>query len=451
MKKKLILLITLLLIPIIKVNAATGTINVTASNKNITVGNTTNVTVTCSSSIPIGTCEYTISYDSNKLILVSGQESVIDFISNNSTYKLSQSYTFKAKASGSATITVKGYGMNDFEENTLSTNVSPATINISAATSSGTTPSNNSSKNNSNNNSNKTTYSTNNYLKNLSIEGYTLSPAFNKNTLEYKLKLDDSIETIKILAEPEDEKATVKGNGEQKIDLGENKFEITVTSEKGTTKTYTITINVEDENPIEVKIDKETYTLVKRKSLLEETENYKLKTITINNQEIPTLYNEKTKITLIGLKNKKDNKVELFIYNTDEKTYTKFKEIKIGNISLTVLENGTPNEFKNKVIITIDGNKIEAFKNTNNSKFSLIYAINNETGKTSWYKYDEEENTIQRYEKEITVTKNNNTAKIMILALGITSLTFAILFIITLINKNKKIEKEKNKTSKEKE
>ncbi len=440
MKKKFILLIVLLLIPIIKVNAATGTINVTASNKNITIGNTTNVTVTCSSSVPIGTCEYTISYDP-KLILISGKESVMDFISDDSTYKLSQSYTFKAKETGSATVTVKGQGILDFEEQPLSVTVSPTTINISAATSSGTTPSNNQPSNN----NNKTTYSTNNYLKNLEVEEHELTPKFNKETLEYKLNLDDSIETIKIIAEKEDEKATIKGDGEQKVDLGENKFEIIVTSEKGTTKNYTIKVTLEDKNPIEVTIDKETYTVVKRKSLLEETDNYKLKTITIEKQEIPALYNEKTKITLIGLKSKTTNKVEIFIYNIDENTYTKFNEIKIGNISLTVLDSGTPKGFENKTKITIDEKEIEVFKNNKKSKFSIVYAINNETGKTSWYKYDEEENTIQRYEKEITVTKNNNTAKIMILALGISTLAFATLFIITLISKNKKEKAKKEK------
>lgn len=442
MKKKIILIIALLLTPIIKVKASSGLIDIYASNKNPTVGSTITITTYTSCDSDTFAYEYTITYDESKLSFISSSSNCNNLhCAASATSKTSDTFTFKVIAQGESTVSVKASGIIDSNEESITPSISPVKIN--AKSSASTPPTNNSSTPSSNSSTTNKTFSTNNYLKSLSVDNKTLSPDFNKDTLEYTVIFNEEDEIIKINAEKEDDKATIAGLGEQKLDLGKNKYEITVTSEKGTTRTYTITAIIEDKNPIKVEINKNDYTVVKRKSLLPIKENYEEKTITINEQQIPALYNKQTNITLIGLKNTKTSEINLFIYDEEKKSYTTFNEIKIGDISLTILNN-TKKEYQNKTTIRINDQEIEVYKTSKESKYSIIYAINNTTGKKSWYKYDEEENTIQRQENEIKESKNNNTAKNMVLILGITSLSFAILFIISLI-RNISIKKEDKK------
>ena len=84
--------------------------------------------------------------------------------------------------------------------------------------------------------------STNNYLKSLSVEGCTISPAFNKDTLEFSCK-DFMIDKITINAEVEDSKAYLTGTGEKELFNGDNNFEVVVTSESGAQKVYKLLIN----------------------------------------------------------------------------------------------------------------------------------------------------------------------------------------------------------------
>lgn len=84
--------------------------------------------------------------------------------------------------------------------------------------------------------------STNNYLKSLTVDGCTISPEFNKDTLEYSCK-DLMIDKINIKAEVEDSKAYISGTGEKELYNGDNNFEVAVTSESGQTRIYKLLIN----------------------------------------------------------------------------------------------------------------------------------------------------------------------------------------------------------------
>lgn len=84
--------------------------------------------------------------------------------------------------------------------------------------------------------------SNNNYLKSLSVEGCSISPEFNKNTLEYSCK-DLMIDKITINAAVEDSKAYLTGTGEKELFNGDNNFEVSVTSEDGQVRVYKLLIN----------------------------------------------------------------------------------------------------------------------------------------------------------------------------------------------------------------
>ncbi|MCM1053584.1 MAG: cadherin-like beta sandwich domain-containing protein [Ruminococcus sp.] len=100
----------------------------------------------------------------------------------------------------------------------------------------------------------KTTYlinvtrgaSANNYLTSLEVEGYNISPTFNKETLYYTLEVPNDISKVNIKAILEDPSSTVTGTGETSLNVGRNDKYVTVTSSDGVIRTYTISITRKD-------------------------------------------------------------------------------------------------------------------------------------------------------------------------------------------------------------
>ena len=90
--------------------------------------------------------------------------------------------------------------------------------------------------------------SNNTNLKTLSIENVELSPAFSADVLQYTAKITEYKEKeIKVVAEAEDAKSTVKVEGNTNIVEGENVIGVEVTAEDGTKKTYKIILTNEKE------------------------------------------------------------------------------------------------------------------------------------------------------------------------------------------------------------
>ena len=90
--------------------------------------------------------------------------------------------------------------------------------------------------------------SSNTNLKTLSIEGYTLSPKFSASVVGYSIQITDTeIDKLNIVAEAEDDKATVTIEGNNGLEFGDNTIQVIVKAEDGTTKTYTITATMAEE------------------------------------------------------------------------------------------------------------------------------------------------------------------------------------------------------------
>ena len=85
--------------------------------------------------------------------------------------------------------------------------------------------------------------SSNNNLLSLSTSSTnSYTPTFSKNTTKYSLTVENSEDKITLLGVAEDKNATVKGNGEYSLDVGDNAIDIIVEAENGDLKTYTINI-----------------------------------------------------------------------------------------------------------------------------------------------------------------------------------------------------------------
>lgn len=106
----------------------------------------------------------------------------------------------------------------------------------------------------------------NNYLKNLSIDGYKLEPQFNMQEDEYIVYVPDrsKITSLNVIAEPDDIKATIEGVGNVSITEDTNIININVTAENGNLKVYTIKIENQTVNQLENLKDKgkSTYIII---------------------------------------------------------------------------------------------------------------------------------------------------------------------------------------------
>ena len=74
-----------------------------------------------------------------------------------------------------------------------------------------------------------------------------LSPSFDKDTLKYTVNVPYSISELSINGVPEVSTTIVNGNGTYKLNVGENIYNLTLTSENNTEKTYEIKV-IRDEN-----------------------------------------------------------------------------------------------------------------------------------------------------------------------------------------------------------
>lgn len=79
-------------------------------------------------------------------------------------------------------------------------------------------------------------------LSYLSIDGYSLTPTFNKSIVEYDLVLAEPVSDITVTAEAADSSATVSGTGNYVLTEGLNVICVTVTAQNGSSTTYTVNV-----------------------------------------------------------------------------------------------------------------------------------------------------------------------------------------------------------------
>lgn len=451
--KKIISFILMLIIVIPKVNAASGSTAIWSNVTSATVGDT--VIISVQSKNVAGSFKVTSSDSS----VLSGGTSGIWLEDNTETI------SFSAKSSGSVTITLEPTNANyhdDYSEYTISKSVTISVVNkpsSSGGSSGGSSSGSSSKKSGGGTTADKKTYSSNNYLENLSIEGYDLSPSFDKETLEYNVEVPNDVTKVNINASVEDDKAEVSGTGEIEVSEGSNKIEVKVTAENGNEKVYVINVTVKELDPIEVTVNKKKYTIVRKEGLIDPPENYEKDSITINGEEVLCYKNKVTKNILIALKDDK-GEIKYFSYDEKKKTYTIYQPFNVGGLYLSILDmpkNTLPSGFT-KLSFTFDNNKIEGYQNLDShvsyaadskvrgKDFYLIYAQNEVTGNKGIYVYDKLENTVQRLDTTMFDMYKDKADKyflyflISLIVLATTIITF---IVITIIKKKKHKKKKK--------
>lgn len=415
MKNKILLLLGLLLLPL-NVFAASGSIKASASSSKVTIGNTIKVKVTVSSTDTLGTWRYGLSYDKSKLSLISGDTSIVDY--GDGTYKSkTYSYKFKAIATGSAKITIDNPKISDWNtESYIQTSAGNLTLTVKEVV--------------------VINYSSDNNLKSLSIDGFNISPAFNKNTLEYNVTLKPTTTSIKVNATLSDSKAKLSGVGEVEVKEGNNQINVVVTAENGTSKTYVINAVVPEKDPIEHKFGEKNYNILRK--LPENVPiNFSNATLKFNDEEIPCLQNQTLNITLIYLRNSK-NEENFYIYDEKNDKVTLYNQIDNNETSVYVLNNIENIKGLYKTSLKIHGEVVDAYQIKLGSKDYIIKARNVSTGKENLYVYDQDNKTISLFNQEDISYLVDNTNLYKMLLIGLGSLIIILFLIVIISTKNKK-------------
>lgn len=84
--------------------------------------------------------------------------------------------------------------------------------------------------------------SPNNILDKLIIDGYTLTPTFDKFTQNYDLIVANNVDSIKISASAIDSQASISGTGKIALKVGNNTIKVVVTAKNGNNRTYTLNV-----------------------------------------------------------------------------------------------------------------------------------------------------------------------------------------------------------------
>lgn len=428
--------------------------SVSTTSNSVTIGNS--VTLKISGSDVAG--KFSISTSDSSVVSISNSSVWVD---NNT-----QSITLKTNKVGSATITIKPTDVTSYSGDTITGNKT-VTITVKAKpTSSGGSSGGSSS---SSNNKPAKVKSSNSYLSSLTVDGYDLDNGFDKETLEYSVTVKEGTEKVKINAQLADSSASVTGTGEVSVSEGLNTFELVVTAENGSKRTYVLKVTVKEFEPIKVKVNREELTVVrKRKDLPEISDYFAEKEITIGEDKVDGYYNEELKYDIVGLKDSK-GKISYYIY--DNGKYELYNEQVFNGMVLRVLDKELDGGYK-KTSFSYNDTKIDSYqevrldiiKNTyaleedndiNGNNFYLFYAINMETGKEELYQYDSVEKTVQRYNTLILDMYKERSDKYYlyllcsILTLGVTIVTFSTIFICS-SRKRKKLKKKKRNIDKKK-
>ena len=292
MKKnlKLFFIILVIILNINVVKAADFSTSI-SGNEGITENGTITLTFKANSSIKLLGLRASLNYDSSKLAIVSsnagkgfnltlGSSLVIDSTSGSSGTFTFAAITFKAKDSfkigDSTTISISNVSGSDGVKTYSGTT---AKINVKMK-------------------------STDNNLKDLTIDYKTIAN-FKSTTTSYKIVVDNDVSKINISATPNDSKATVKGTGSKTLAIYNNTFKIIVTSESGSSKTYTLNVMRKDESGYSSKRSNDATLKIL------EIENFKLDFDSSINEYSLTVNNEVQELKITAVPNDNSAKVEI--------------------------------------------------------------------------------------------------------------------------------------------
>lgn len=395
---------------------------------------------------PGGSFSVSINVDGAGLFGFSGSNASVSASSQFCDGSCSVSAT--AGSSGTATVTVSALDVTGYDESPV-TGSQSVSVTINAPSGGGSSDGGGGSSNGGATTGNTTTTpptttndnkSSDNALSSLVVSKGTLDPIFESGTTEYKIALGADVTAFTIEATPNDAKASVSGTGEQSVKPGDNKLEVIVTAENGSTKTYVINAYVDEKPTSFIKMNGKDYGVVPNVDNVPLPTGFEKTTLMVDGKEIPVWKNSITNVTLVYLLNEKSDK-DFYIFENNQ-AVSIYKPIALLGYNLAIID--VPSDLQTRkgfvfAEVEIDGHKLPGwtFENESFLNYSLIYVMN-EKGEKVYFQYEKTSNTLQPYSGAAAVTQavyEQQSSTIFILwitsgVLGTTTVLFLIMWVL---------------------
>ena len=418
-KRLLFCLLFVLFMPVV----SAGSFSISSSASKVNVGSS--VTIYVSASEAVG--KFSVS-SSNSSVLAFADDSSSVWLDNSSS-----SFKFVAKSAGSAVITVTPSDSAGYDEKEITSSKS-ITITVNSGSNDGGSSSNGTS--NKKTVVNDTPKSSINYLSSLGVEGYELSPSFDKDVTLYDVTLPNGTSSINVIGNRESSVSNVIGLGTVSVSEGLNVIDVVVSAENGAKRTYSIHATVEEKEPIIVNVNGSDMTLIRKSEAMPSASDYyTLSTISINEEDIPCYVSEVTGYKLVALK---DNTGNVYLYRYDDGSYIKYSEFGFNYLKLSLTNPSDVPTGYTLGSITIEEKEVSAY--VKEGSLPLIYGVNLETGESNFYSYDSSEGTIQKFVFS-DVNDGSKYYPYFIFGLAGLSLFEFILMIFLVTSKNKRMKK----------
>lgn len=368
MKKLKLLILSIVSFVIMPMFAfASGGISPSTNAINLTEGGSTTFTVKATNAV--GRIDISTSNSSVASINVTSK-----WLENDSV-----TITVTSGSAGSANIVVKLTDAATFDEEELTGSY---TIKVNVTAKQTETKPNKPTK------PTQDTRSQNNELDTISVDGYELTKIENEKT--YILNVSNGVDKIVINATAKDEKATVTGAGEKNLEIGENSFEIVITSESG------------KKNIIIVKVTrKDVYYIEDLKDALNSSDSQIDIILNANKITKDIIDSIKNSNKIISFDKYDENKLLLYSWLINSK---KIKNSNEFNTNVNITENSDKidklTNYANGLYISFEhkgdlpeGTKVKLFVGNKYKNGDLL----------NFYYYNEKDNKLELIKKDITV------------------------------------------------
>ena len=443
--------------------AASCTFSFSGANVNVGDSFTLTLTWSTSDS-DLGSFTGSVVYDASMLELVSGDRNLAEWLTDKDITSASYNFTFKALKAGTTNVSFEAgntYSYTSMEK--MDTNCVSGTVSIVEPTTAAPTteapttaaptteapttaaptteapttqaPTTEAPTTEAPTTAAPTTeaLSSNAYLEALSIYPGTLSPAFDSKKYIYEVTVKNDVTKLSVSVTKADVDATYIIT-DTNLEVGRNVIDIKVTAADGTVLWYAIRVTRQsaetttadtteretstertteetttaaeesssEANPLEVVVGSTTAYVQETLGNVDVPEGFEELNYQFRGVKVEALKGLGNSLLLLPVADETGTK--LYIYNEENGGLYPYVGIQITSALYTVLpfdsEEQIPDGYK-LTVVEFDGSLIDAWVRTDaeNNNFVLFYAMNWE-GTTGLYRYDAEENTLQRVNKD---------------------------------------------------
>mgnify|MGYP004651695379 FL=1 len=427
-----LLLTGAMLLCLVQTSFADG-ISVSAGQGSVSVGKTVAFSITVPSGSEAWT--YSVAYSAN-LTLESGDLAPMGFEGDNRTNQL----VFRANSTGTGTVSISAgsyciAGVDYDASGSASVTIVAADKPDDSEPAPAPTPSGGGS---STDNDPGVSLSSNNALSSLTVSAGTLTPAFDPAITEYTLSLPSQSDRLTITANPSDSRATVQGDGDISLQDGETSLSVVVTAEDGSTKAYTITVQVAQAPTLFLDYNGQRLGVVKDVSQVTPPAGFApAEPITYSGDTLPIWTDVSGKRTLVYLMDEKTSAQGFYLFSQTTGVQSPYLPILCG--SVTYIYTDIPKELS--AVPGLTPATVKAFGQTLNGwtyndaslkDFCVLYLMD-DAGSYGYYTYDSREETLQRFSGAVYADDASQSLRVPMLYVYIAGGAALVLLILLIV------------------